>query len=325
MFFRKMDIIMEKQNNLISVLMPVYNVERYVKKAIDSIVEQTYRNIELIIVDDCSIDGTYNIARNMALQDNRIKLFRNKENMKISKTLNFALLQAKGNFIARMDGDDISDNRRLEMYYNFLQENKHIHLVGCNLISIDEEGDTIGKTKYFHDQNMIKKTLKYVSPVSHVWMSYKYVYDALNGYRELSGAEDYDFLLRMTAMGYIYTNIDEYLYYVRLRTIGNTKFAIGPGQIKLHSYVYKLYKEKNKKGNDSYCENDYKKKLATNKIILLLHNFSSRSLLKAIYFKYQKNYFRMIGYIVLSLCSPYQIGYYYSRLMYRLIKGIYSK
>jgi glycosyltransferase involved in cell wall biosynthesis len=316
---------MKKQSDLISVLMPIYNVERYVKKAIDSIIEQTYRNIELIIVDDCSSDDTYNIAKNMALQDNRIGLFRNKENMKISKTLNFALSQAKGNFIARMDGDDISDYRRLEMYYEYLQENRHIHLVGCNIISMDEEDTIIGQTKYPHEQNLIKKTLKYASPVSHFWMAYRYVYDALNGYRELSGVEDYDFLLRMTAMGYIYTNIDEYLYYFRLRTIGNTKFAIGPGQIKLHSYVYKLYKERIKKGNDSYCESDYKKKLETNKIILLLHNFSSRSLLKAINFKYQKNYFRMIGYIVLSLCSPYQIGYYYSRLMYRIIKGIYSK
>jgi glycosyltransferase involved in cell wall biosynthesis len=316
---------MRKQNDLISVLMPVYNVERYVKKAIDSIIEQTYRNIEIIIVDDCSADSTYDIVKNIALQDNRIRFFRNKENLKISKTLNFALSQANGNFIARMDGDDISDCRRLEMYYNFLQENKHIHLVGCNVISIDEEDNIIGKTKYFHEQKLIKKTLKYMSPVLHIWMSYKYIYDALNGYRELSGVEDYDFLLRMTAMGYVYTNIDEYLYYVRLRTIGNTKFEIGPGQLKLHSYVYKLYKEKIKKGNDSYCEHDYRKKLETNKIILLFHGFSSKSLLKAINLKYQKKHFKMIGYILLSLCSPYQIGYYYSRLMYRIVKGIYSK
>jgi glycosyltransferase involved in cell wall biosynthesis len=315
-----MDIIMEKQNDLISVLMPVYNVERYVKKAIDSIVDQTYRNIELIIVDDCSIDGTYNIARNMALQDNRIKLFINKENMKISKTLNFALLQAKGNFIARMDGDDISDNRRLEMYYNFLQENKHIHLVGCNIISIDEDDNIIGRTRYLSDQKLIKNTLKYVSPVSHVWMTYKYIYDALDGYREFSGVEDYDFLLRMSTEGYSYTNINEYLYYVRLRTKNNTIFTIGPGQIRLHSYTYKLYKERLKSGIDSFCERDYKKRLEINKFFSILYAISSGALLKAIIFKAQKRYLEMGCCVILSLLSPYQIKYYCYRLMYRLIK-----
>jgi glycosyltransferase involved in cell wall biosynthesis len=314
---------MERHDSLISVLMPVYNVEKYIQKSVNSILQQTYRNFELIIVDDCSVDGTYNIVKNMALHDNRIRLFRNKENLKISKTLNFALSQARGNFIARMDGDDISDLRRLERYYHFLQNNKPIHLVGCNLVSIDEDDNVIGKTQYFFNQKLIKKTLKYASPVSHVWMTYKYIYDVLNGYRDVPGVEDYDFLLRMTTMGYVYTNVDEYLYSVRLRTKNNTKFTFGPAHIKLHSYIYKLYKERLRTGRDSFCEKEYKKQISVNKILFNLHAISSRALLKAIALKAQKKYFEMIYYIIVSLLSPYQVRYYINRLIYRFIRQIY--
>ena len=77
--------------DLVSVIMPTYNVEKYVGEAIESILNQTYENFEFIIVDDCSTDSTYEICKKYANQDSRIKLYKNSENLKISKTLNFAL------------------------------------------------------------------------------------------------------------------------------------------------------------------------------------------------------------------------------------------
>ncbi|WFT52817.1 glycosyltransferase family 2 protein [Acinetobacter baumannii] len=105
---------------LISVLIPVYNVEAFVKEAVSSICNQTYKNIEIIVVDDCSTDNTYNIVAELAIIDPRIRLYKNDKNSKIVKTLNFALEQAKGEFIARMDGDDISTPERLEKQLEFL-------------------------------------------------------------------------------------------------------------------------------------------------------------------------------------------------------------
>ncbi len=102
------------ENYLISVIIPVYNVQSFVEEAILSICNQTYRNLEIIVVDDCSTDETYTIVENLVKKDSRIKLFRNRKNSKIVKTLNFALEQANGEFIARMDGDDISSLLRLE-------------------------------------------------------------------------------------------------------------------------------------------------------------------------------------------------------------------
>ena len=112
----------------ISVLIPTYNVDKFVEKAVRSIMLQSYDNLEIIIVDDCSADNTFSILQKLANEDSRIKLFRNKENMKIAATLNFALEQATGKYIARMDGDDIADSTRIETLYNYLQEHPKVKL-----------------------------------------------------------------------------------------------------------------------------------------------------------------------------------------------------
>jgi hypothetical protein len=190
------------------------------------------------------------------------------------------------------------------------------------MITIDEEDNIIGRTKCLSDWRIIKKTLKYRSPVLHVWMTYKFIYEELGGYREISGVEDYDFLLRMTSAGYKYTNIDEYLYYVRLRRHNNTVFTLGPGQLKLHSYAYRLYKEKIKMGTDSFNENQYKKNLQVNNFFMLLHNLSSKALLKAIALKNEKKIIRMLFYIIFSCISPYQVSYLISRIKYTIIVGV---
>ena len=103
---------------LISVLLSVYNDEKNIKKSIDSILLQSYKNIELLVMDDCSMDRTYEILNE--INDRRIKIFRNKENQGLTKSLNTLIENSSGKILARQDSDDISLPSRLEVQYRNL-------------------------------------------------------------------------------------------------------------------------------------------------------------------------------------------------------------
>ena len=237
---------------LVSVLIPVYNVENFIEKAVDSILNQSYYNIEVIIVDDFSNDRTYEILQSMKKKDGRIKLFRNSKNSKIVETLNFAFKQSSGEYICRMDGDDISHYQRIEKKLLYLKDNPEISLVGCSVESIDEEGNILSKKKMSSCEKTIRKTLKYANPVFHIWLAKREVYEALNGYRNIPYVEDYDFLLRMTTLGLKYSNLENYFgYSIRLRS-GNTISHAGIVQRKAHRYCYELYLQRDKKREDDF-------------------------------------------------------------------------
>ncbi len=313
-------------NKLVSVIIPIYNVAYYVKEAIQSIQNQTYKNLEIIIIDDGSSDKTYTIVEELARNDERIKLYKNEKNLKIVKTLNRALSLSNGEYIARMDGDDISALDRIEKKVKFLEENKEFDLVGCSMKAIDTDGKQIGQTVHYSNQNLLIESLKYVTPVSHIWVARKSLYEKLNGYREISGVEDYDFLLRMTSAGLKYTNLEDYFgYFVRLGRVGNTISSFGIRQRKMHSYVFKLYEERLKNQKDSFSEEDLKSYIQTNNFLEKIHSFSSISLYKAIEAKGKKEYLKMLVYLLASLVSPYQISYLIDRLKYRNIIRKYKK
>lgn len=229
-------------NDLISILMPTYNVAAYIEEAVDSILKQTYNNFELIIVDDCSSDGTYDILQRMALSDSRIILVRNEVNRKICITLNRALEISKGSFIARMDGDDISNPERIEELKKYLDNNKDIDLVGSQIVSIDQNGKKISCTQYPKTTRFIMLGNRVSSCVPHFWMARRNVYDELNGYRNIPYAEDYDLLLRGEKAGFKYANSEKYLYTMRIRE-GNTGSTNGLKQIKTKRYVQKINKK----------------------------------------------------------------------------------
>lgn len=114
---------------LVSIIMPVYNCEKYVKEAISSILNQTHTNFELLIIDDNSTDSTVNIIKSFS--DKRIRFFSNSTNNGIVKTLNAAIHLCKGDLIARMDGDDVSHHERIERQVGMFKENPQIGLVSC--------------------------------------------------------------------------------------------------------------------------------------------------------------------------------------------------
>lgn len=127
-------------NPEISVITTVYNCEEYIEESIQSILNQSFKNFEYIIVDDGSSDGTAAIVNKYAGKNKRIKLIKNTENAGRVKSLNTALENAKGNYIALQDADDISMPQRLEIQLSFLKNNPEYVLVGSDVIVIDENG-----------------------------------------------------------------------------------------------------------------------------------------------------------------------------------------
>src|SRR5438270_280343 len=117
---------MKKNIPKISVIMPAYNAQKYISQAIESILNQTFKDFELIIIDDASQDNTAKIIGDFARKDNRIIYLRNKENLKLSKALNLGIKKAQGKYIARMDADDISLPDRLDKQFSFMEKHQEI-------------------------------------------------------------------------------------------------------------------------------------------------------------------------------------------------------
>ena len=126
----------------VSVIMPVYNCEKYLSQAIESILNQTFRNFEFIIINDGSTDTSKNIIESY-LFDPRIIFINHLENKRLAYSLNEAINLSSGKFIARMDADDISFHNRFELQLDFLKKYPNIKLIGSQYISIDSNGDVL--------------------------------------------------------------------------------------------------------------------------------------------------------------------------------------
>lgn len=249
---------------LISILMPTYNVFPYIEEAVNSIIHQTYDKWELIIVDDCSTDGTYEKLLEIEKKDPRIFLYRNNENRKICKTLNKALSYAKGKYIARMDGDDISLPNRLEILKGYLDANPWCALVGSSSITIDKNGNLLSYKRTFNSWKYIKKYMMYGSCIQHIWLARREIYRRLEGYREVPYAEDYDFLLRGMRSGFKYANVEDFLYKVRIRS-GNTLSTNGLYQQKAKKLVQEAYVIEKKENRDILTVSLYKDRIKCTK------------------------------------------------------------
>ncbi len=203
---------------MISVIMGVYNCESTLAEAIESILNQTYTDWELLICDDASVDDTWKIAKHYQSQyPQRIVVFRNEEHRHLAYSLNRCLGKATGTYVARMDGDDVSEPDRFEKQLAFLMAHPTIDLVGTAMQRFDDDGTcgVVDRRTPFPDKNAVKHP-----PVfNHATiMTYKYVYDALSGYAELprtAWGEDVDLWARFLHHGFCGANMAEVLYRVR--------------------------------------------------------------------------------------------------------------
>ena len=144
-----------KNKPLISVVMSVFNDEKFLKHSIDSILNQSYNNFEFIIIDDGSTDSSLSIIKDYKKIDKRIIVV-SKQNTGLTKSLNVGLRLSKGEYIARIDGDDISHSLRFEKQINLFKKESQIALIGTNCILIDENGQQIGRKKYNYPTNYKK-------------------------------------------------------------------------------------------------------------------------------------------------------------------------
>src|SRR5688500_4585887 len=126
---------------LVSVILPAYNAEPFLEESIKSILAQTHSNLEVIIINDGSTDGTFATMQRMAAADPRVKVVDNGKNLGLIATLNKGLDLATGDFIARQDGDDISHPQRFEKQLQFFQSHEEVGLVGSAMEIIDEQGE----------------------------------------------------------------------------------------------------------------------------------------------------------------------------------------
>lgn len=185
----------------ITALTIVYNGERYIRQAIDSILNQTYSNFEYILVDNNSTDNTPNILRNYAQKDERIKIVKEYKQGGIY-AYNAGIRAAKGDWIAVLDADDIALPNRLECQLSFVKKNPAVVLVGSGCIMIDEDGKFLKNYAYPANHKSLLRCLEGEQAFfPHSSSLYKrQVAVELDGYRFLC-AEDYDFCLRLSMRG----------------------------------------------------------------------------------------------------------------------------
>ena len=201
----------------ISVIMGIYNCEKYLEDAINSIFAQTYNDWELIMCDDGSNDQTHSIAKEYEKRyPDKVKVLKNKENKGLNYTLNRCLKEAKGEYIARMDGDDLCSSDRFEKEIAILEGRKDISIVSTQLEYFDENG-VWGICRYKEYPN--KRDFLRGSQFCHAAsMVRKEAFDKVNGYtvdKRLLRVEDYHLWMKMYAAGYTGYNIQEPLYQMR--------------------------------------------------------------------------------------------------------------
>jgi len=241
-----------KDRPRISVIMSVYNGQRHVSKAIDSIIAQTFSDWQFLIVDDASTDGTAVILKDYAAKDGRIKIITNPENLGLTKSLNIAIGRAEAEFLARQDADDISTPARLEKQLSYMEQHPEVAVVGC-LGEIRNADGIVRKSKdrKFSGAGMKRYLAKHNVFIHGSVMMRKSCLAKVGFYREFFRyAQDYDLWLRLSEH-FDLAILPEHLYWYSLG-----EEAISASQ-RLMQEQYadiarKLHAERLATGRDSY-------------------------------------------------------------------------
>lgn len=207
---------MSKNRNLpITVFMAAYNASAYIKESISSILNQTFSDFELLIVDDGSTDNTVEIIKR--INDSRIRLIRNEENKGLGYTRNIALNAAKGEFLAILDSDDIAFPNRLERQMEIFKSRPNLALLGSFAHIINKNGRRTGEKIYPNvGTDRIKATLLFANSFAHsTVMMRTSIFKAVGGYPNHTVAQDYALISRV-ALKHEIDNLPEYLVEYRI-------------------------------------------------------------------------------------------------------------
>ncbi|ODS41485.1 MAG: hypothetical protein A7315_06020 [Candidatus Altiarchaeales archaeon WOR_SM1_79] len=250
-------------NPKVTVLMSVYNGEKYLREAVDSILNQTFKDFEFLIINDGSTDRTAEILK--SYHDLRINIITNEKNIGLTKSLNKGLKVARGEYIARMDADDISIPKRLEAEYAFLKSHPRVGVVSSDVHFIDKKSRKIGTWKSCHTPEDLYYTLNFINCVAHSTIMFrKDVIREIGNYDEtIIRAQDYDLWCRLSKVTKIY-KIQEVLVLFR-KTKDNISHTFKNEQEKTANIIVKRN-----------LENLLKTKLEDDELMSLQHNKVSK-------------------------------------------------
>ncbi len=237
------------ENSKISVIMSSYNSEKFIRESILSILNQSHKDFELIIIDDCSKDRSLIIARQYREGDNRIKIIENKKNIGAGESRNRGLKIARGKYIAILDSDDIADEKRLENQLRYLEKEKDVFLVGSSAIVINEKGRRIGIFKKTNNKQQTTKKLSKSNTMIHPSIMFRNNGETF--YRKkFKTSEDYDLYLRLISSGKKIANLSDPLikYRINLNSLSYTN----PNQKIYFEKAKEFYFERLKNGEDGY-------------------------------------------------------------------------
>tara|TARA_Y100000310_G_C20647400_1_gene797423 strand:+ start:1245 stop:1946 length:702 start_codon:yes stop_codon:yes gene_type:complete len=225
---------------LVSIIMPVHNMDRYLESSIESFLKQSYKNKELVIVDDASTDNSNKIAESYTIKHNNIKLFTNKTKLGIPKSRNFALKEARGEFIGHLDADDILKRNAIKKATTILKKTK-VGLVYSKYITINENGKVVEKN---NPPKFKKENLKQLG-WRHFGLYKKKVAKELGMFNEkLITCSDADLFMKI-ANSYGCKKINKYLYKHRKHSsnIGHSRPHCNECEKQKNCYFFNVWKK----------------------------------------------------------------------------------
>lgn len=211
---------------MVSVIMPVYNAEQYIEEAVNSILKQSYKNIELILVDDGSSDNSVEVLKR--IMDKRCVLHINQVNQGIATSRNIALKMARGKYVAFMDDDDVAEQERIATEVNFLENNEEFGIVGGKIVLIDKNGDAYEHSymkEIWWNPKLIKAAYLFQSVLyNSTIMMRKEIIDSyqLKFEDNCQGMEDYRFYMECSKITKI-TNLDQVFLRYRVHEASETQ------------------------------------------------------------------------------------------------------
>ena len=232
----------------LSVLMPLYNGEHFLPEALESILSQTFTDFELLIVDDGSTDGSVEIVRSFCARDKRIRVFFLGKNFGISTAMNRGLREARAPLVARMDSDDYCAPSRFAAQVSYMDKHADIYVLGCRVLTIDEDGNRIEKVGKFGAafargrRKIADYMVRGAYPLVHPTLIYRTAAVlAIGGYREVFPVgEDLDLYERMfVRYGCVFGNLSNGLHLYRCYP-GSLSFIGGKYSLKQHHRIRAL-------------------------------------------------------------------------------------
>lgn len=196
---------------MISIVLPTYNGEKFIRQSINSVINQTYKEWELIIVNDCSTDGTNKIVEEYAKSDTRISVIYNEVNQKLPASLNIGFNQAKGDWYTWTSDDNVFKPEALEKMHEELMNNQSIDFIFSDYAVIDPDDFILFEVKTGPQEEIFLK-----NNIGACFLYKKELHQKLNGYnKEKFLVEDYDFWIRAYEK-YTFKHMDVNLYYYRI-------------------------------------------------------------------------------------------------------------